>query len=100
MNEYIFYTLEGFTYPPIEGKEVENCQVLGRAKGRTQKEAKEFLIKNNPWIEECGFDIHEMICKQIVSDRQMGQINKEIEFLVNLLDKRQLEEYIQWLDTI
>ncbi len=100
MNEYIFYTLEGFTYPPIEGKEVENCQVLGRAKGRTQKEAKEFLIKTNPWIEEYGFDIHEMICKQIVSDKQMGQINKEIEFLVNLLDKRQLEEYIQWLDTI
>ncbi len=41
-----------------------------------------------------------MICKQIVSDKQMKQINKEIEFLINLLDKRQLEEYIQWLDTM
>lgn len=69
MNEYIFYTYEGYTKPPIEDKEVDNCQVLGRARGRTQKEAKEFLIKNNPWIEECGFDIHAMICKQIVSGR-------------------------------
>ena len=100
MNEYIFYTCEGYTEPPIEGKEVENCQVLGRAKGRTPKEAKDFLIKNNPWIEECGFNIHEMICKQIVSYKQMRQMNKEIEFLVNLLDKRQFEEYIQWLDII
>lgn len=100
MNEYIFYTPEGYTIPPIEGKEAENCQVLGQANGRTQKEAKEFLIKDNPWIKECGFDIHKMICKQIVSDKQMKQINKEIEFLINLLDKRQLEEYIQWLDTM
>jgi hypothetical protein len=80
MNEYIFYTSEGYTIPPIESKEAENCQVLGQANGRTQKDAKEFLIKDNPWIKECGFDIHKIICKQIVSDKQMKQINKETGF--------------------
>lgn len=30
MNEYIFYTFEGYTYPPKEDKEGENCLVLGK----------------------------------------------------------------------
>ena len=39
MNEYIFYTAEGRTYPPLEGMDVENCQVLGYALGENPKEA-------------------------------------------------------------
>jgi len=30
MNEYIFYTNEGYTESPIEDMAVENCQMLGR----------------------------------------------------------------------
>ena len=100
MNEYIFYTCAGYTEPPLEGKEVENCQVLGRATGNTPKEAKELLIKNNPWIEECGFDLYDTICKQIVTDELIVEIEnnrKQIEFLIDLLDKRQLEEFVNWL---
>lgn len=50
MNEYIFYTAEGLTYPPREDKEVENCQVLGRGCGTNEIEARENLIKQCPWI--------------------------------------------------
>ena len=56
MNEYIFYTTEGFTYPPIEGKDVENCQVLGQAFGNNVQDAKTQLEKRCPWIKDCGFD--------------------------------------------
>ena len=47
MNEYIFYTAEGLTYPPREDKEVENCQVLGRACGTSEIEARDNLIKQS-----------------------------------------------------
>ena len=62
MNEYIFYTTEGYTYPPKEDMEIENCQVLGRAYGETAKEAKVNLLQRCPWIQESGFDIEEIIC--------------------------------------
>ena len=52
MNEYIFYTNEGFTIPPHEEKEVENCQVLGRAFGDNEKNACDNLVKDNPWIKD------------------------------------------------
>ena len=48
MNEYLFYTIEGHTSPPLETKAVENCQLLGRAKGRNQTEARQYLLDENP----------------------------------------------------
>lgn len=36
MSEFIFYTVEGLTEAP-SGKEVENAQLLGTAKGATAK---------------------------------------------------------------
>lgn len=67
MNEYIFYTTEGYTCPPNEDKEVENCQVLGFAKGNNAREAKENLIKDNPWIIECGFNPDIALCRRLYS---------------------------------
>lgn len=55
MAEYIFYTAEGFTQDP-KGDEVENCQLIGRAFGENENEAKNNLLKENPWIDEHGFD--------------------------------------------
>jgi len=100
MNEYIFYTCEGYTEPPLEDKTVENCQVLGRATGKNAEDAKENLLKNNSWIVECGFDIEEAFSEQILSEEQKNSIerNEDIrEFLVGLLDKRQLDKYEKWL---
>ncbi|MBR0072383.1 MAG: hypothetical protein IJP95_00965 [Bacteroidales bacterium] len=45
MNKYIFYTCEGYTEPPLEYNEIENCQVLGRAIGKNIKEARKYLLK-------------------------------------------------------
>lgn len=56
MNEYIFFTAEGHTQPPQWDKEVNNCQILGRAFGEDEIMAKKTLLKNNPWIEDCGFN--------------------------------------------
>lgn len=56
MSTYIFYTHEGYTEGP-NGKEVENCQLLGEAEGETAKEALENLLNENPWIADCGFKV-------------------------------------------
>lgn len=92
MNEYLFFTLEGATLPPIEGKEVENCQLLGRANGKTLKEAKSNLLKENPWIEECGFDCDCIIAEQILTEEQ----KKDIQTLVEYLYEDEKSHYIEW----
>ena len=67
MNEYIIYTTEGYTIAPNEDVEVENCQVLGIAKGKDKQDATEHLLKENPWIVEAGFDPAEFIIRQLTT---------------------------------
>lgn len=88
MNEYIFFTSEGTTYPPIEGKEVDNCQLLGRAKGNTSEEAKSNLLKDNPWIEETGFDSDCIMAEQILTGEQRRDIQTLVEYLYECEDKQ------------
>ncbi len=66
MNEYIIYTTEGFTQDP-NGNDIENCQVLGRAYGNNLEEAKNNLLKENPWITESGFYRSEFIIRQLAA---------------------------------
>ena len=68
MNEYIIYTTEGNTVAPNENIEVENCQVLGIAKGKNKVEAKDNLIKDNPWIIKAGFNKSKFIVRQLLTD--------------------------------
>lgn len=68
MNEYIIYTTEGHTIAPNENVEVENCQVLGCARGKNPEEAKINLLKNNPWITEAGFRRSEFIVRQLMTN--------------------------------
>lgn len=99
MNEYIFYTLEGCTYPPKGNKSIENCQVLGTVSADDSKQAYQNIIKENPWIIEYGFDINMAICKQIVTDEIIKSIklyNEEIEFLTGILNKEQLYKFNVW----
>lgn len=42
MTDFIFYTTEGFTQAP-NGNDIENCQMLGIAKGKDKVEAKDYL---------------------------------------------------------
>ena len=80
MSEFIFYTTEGFTQDP-NGNDVENCQVLGRAFGRNKDEAKCNLIKKSPWIEEAGFDMTELIVKQLLTEEQKADIKAVVDYL-------------------
>ena len=74
MNEYIFYTPEGYTTAPNEKVDVENCQMLGTAKGKDECEAKENLLKEHPWIIEAGFDPSEFFARQLISERKTYQV--------------------------
>lgn len=65
MKQYIIYTTEGHTIAPNENVETENCQVLGEACGCNPDEAKDNLIKDNPWIAEAGFDRSAFIVRQL-----------------------------------
>ena len=67
MKEYVFFTLEGYTFSP-NNKEVENIQVLGFEKGDTLKEAFNNLIKNNDWIKNSGFNIDEIKARRLFID--------------------------------
>lgn len=80
MSEYIFYTTEGFTQAP-NGNDVENCQVLGRAFGKNTKEARCNLLKENPWIEEAGFDMEDLLVKQLLTEEQKADIKAVVDYL-------------------
>lgn len=67
MNEYVIYTMEGYTIAPKENVEVKNCQVLGFAYGNNSFHAKDNLMKDNPWIIEAGFNPAKFIVRQLVA---------------------------------
>lgn len=94
MNDYIFYTLEGYTQSP-NGNKVENCQVIGIASGADKQDALVHLLADNPWIAEHRFDSNKFLCRELSSCDNSSSI---ITYLTNLLDERQLEQYMQWLD--
>lgn len=66
MADFIFYTTEGFTQDP-NGNDIENCQMLGIAKGKDKVEAKDNLLKDNPWIIEAGFAPTDIIIRQLAT---------------------------------
>ncbi|MDE5549842.1 MAG: hypothetical protein K2I99_00580 [Bacteroidaceae bacterium] len=81
MNEYIFYTAEGYTDAPNESCEIENCQLLGRACGRNKSEAQKNLLEENPWIIEVGFDSGEFFVEQVLTKEQRANIQLLIDYL-------------------
>lgn len=74
MKEYIIYTTEGYTTAPNENFEVENCQVLGRAHGKDEKEAQANLLEENPWILKAGFSPTKFIVKQLANETKTYQV--------------------------
>lgn len=65
MNEYIFYTEEGYCESPNETT-VENFQVIGFEKGNTKEEALKNLLENNSWIKEYSYNIDKIIGCQVL----------------------------------
>lgn len=66
MNEYLIYTLGGFCQAP-NGDSIDNCQVLGRAKGKDEVEAIENLLLENPWIIDSGYERKDFMIIQILN---------------------------------
>ena len=64
MNEYMFYTDEGYCEAP-NGKSTENYQVLGLEKGNTKEDALQQLLNNNSWINENGYNPDKIIAVKI-----------------------------------
>ena len=56
MKTYLFYTMEGYTESP-NSNSIENCQLLGEAKGETVEDAFVCLLKNNTWIRVGGIKL-------------------------------------------
>ena len=96
MTDFIFYTTEGFTQDP-KGDDVENCQVIGRTFGDDMDDARNNLLKENPWIEEHGFDADMFIGKELASCKNA---DKQLSFLIGLLDEKQLNEYTTRLKSL
>ena len=65
-KQYIFLTLEGYTFQPeseaIE-PDVENVQMLAVASGHDQESALRCLVAENPWLRETSFD--EVYCYEL-----------------------------------
>ena len=79
MKQFIFYTHEGYTKSPTEQK-VENLQILGFDNGTNANEALKFLIDNNQWIVENGFNKKEIVYKQLLDEKTKGLIKKVIDY--------------------
>jgi hypothetical protein len=66
MNEYLIYTFGGSCQDP-NGDDIDNCQVLGRVKGKDEVEAIENLILENPWIIDSGYERKDFMIVQILN---------------------------------
>lgn len=69
-KKFIFYSTEGVTFQPgIDNilSDVENCQILGWAKGHNSTEAFENLKIENPWLENS--DYNEAIASELKDEK-------------------------------
>lgn len=87
MNEYLFFTTEGTTIAPNTNIEVENCQLLGRARASSADEAQAVLLKDNPWIEDAGFSAGDFIREQITTKEQLSNIREIVEYFLDEISK-------------
>jgi len=73
MEAYIFITTEGYTYQPgseaVE-PDIENCQVLGFAKGNGPEKAFKALLEENAYLLDTSFD--EVVCLEL-KDEDYGR---------------------------
>lgn len=80
MNEYVFYTFEGFTQSPNK-TDCENLQILGFEKAENLEVAKEHLLVNNDWISRYGFDTEKILSKKILTEESLASIKTVVDYL-------------------
>jgi len=74
MGAYIFITTEGNTYQPgseAAEPDIENCQVLGFAKGDDADAAFCVLLQENAYLLETSFD--EVVCLELKDEDYGGR---------------------------
>ena len=74
MKNYIFITEEGVTYQPNSTSpepDIENCQVIGFAKGNNGDEAFKILKKENEYLLDTNFN--EIICMELKNEDYYGK---------------------------
>ena len=72
MKNYIFYTTEGFTFQPKSESiepDIENCQILGWADGKTPQEAFKNLERENHFLKTTSFS--EVICQELANKTKL-----------------------------
>ena len=79
MNEYMFYTFEGFTQSPNKN-ECENLQILGFEKAESLKTAKKHLLANNNWILKYGFDTEKILSKKILTEETIDLAERVVNY--------------------
>lgn len=80
MNEYMFYTFEGFTQSPDKNN-CENLQILGFEKAENLEIAKKCLLANNDWISKHGFDTEKILSKKILTEESLASIKTVVDYL-------------------
>lgn len=92
MNEYMFYTFEGFTQSP-DKTECENLQILGFEKAENLEIAKKCLLVNNDWILKYGFDTEKILSKKILTEESLASIKTVVDYLWED-EEKDYEEYL------
>lgn len=92
MNEYMFYTFEGFTQSPDKNN-CENLQILGFEKAENLEIAKKYLLVNNDWILKYGFDTEKILSKKILTEESLASIKTVVDYLWED-EKKEYEEYL------
>lgn len=77
MNEYIFYTTAGYSLAPVGEIKVENCRVLGFAKGHSADAAKERLLAEEAWIAELDYADAPILSRQVLPPSPAAEAWKE-----------------------
>lgn len=80
MNEYVFYTYEGYTESP-SNKECENMQIIGFESGNDNLYAKRKLVETRSWIKELNFDVNKIESKQLLTEDNKKAIKTIVEYL-------------------
>ncbi len=81
MNEYVVYTIEGYTSGPDSNVDIENCQVLGFVEGFSEEDAINKLFEQNEWLPKAGFTMGNAIAHPILTASIKEDIKTVIEYL-------------------
>lgn len=87
MNEYMFYTFEGFTQSPNK-TDCENLQILGFEKAENLEIAKKCLLANNDWISKHGFDRKKILSKRILTEETLNSVKSVVNYFWSNEEKK------------